>query len=67
MKNFRRMLRTTKIEHTKIFLPQRNTVVYNDLQPAETKKFYHRIFSQVPRDYTDQDHFLKCSNRVHMC
>ena len=44
-KNFRRTPRTTKIEHKKIFLPQRNRVVYNGLQPAKMKIFYHGIFS----------------------
>ena len=29
VKKFPRMPRTTKIKHTKIFLPQRNRVVYN--------------------------------------
>ena len=29
---------------TKIFLPQRNRAVYNGLQPAKMKIFYHEFF-----------------------
>ena len=34
VKKFRQMPGTTKIKHTKIFLPQRNGAVYNGLWPA---------------------------------
>ena len=45
VKNFHQMPGMTKIKHTKLFLPQRNRAVYNGLQPAKTKIFYHRFFS----------------------
>ena len=44
VKNFSRTQRTTKIKHMKIFLPHRNTVVYNGLRSAKTKNCYHGIF-----------------------
>ena len=44
VKFFCRRPGTTKIKHTKIFLPQINREVYNGLKLAKTKNLYHEFF-----------------------